>query len=197
MRTGSGKPFRFAGERGRVKDRLLATRYAKALLAAVPDAATAETVDALLQAFQGVIARSAELRDALVNPAIPRRERKAILDAIAQQHGAPQVLRNFLGVLTDHNRAGALPAIAEVFRSEREKAAGVVAATLTTAAPITGEQTQRARTVLEKLTGRKVRLAHGIDPSLLGGAVTTVGSTVYDGSLRTQLAVLRRKMAEE
>ena len=36
-----------------------------------------------------------------------------------------------------------------------------------------------------------------VDPGLMGGATTRVGSTVYDGSLRTQLDRLRRKMAEE
>ncbi len=50
---------------------------------------------------------------------------------------------------------------------------------------------------LQKLTGRKVRLTEQVDPELIGGAVTTVGSTVYDGSLRTQLSKLRRQMTQE
>jgi len=47
------------------------------------------------------------------------------------------------------------------------------------------------------MTGRKVRLTAQIEPELIGGAVTRIGSEVYDGSLRTQLAQLRRRMMQE
>mgnify|MGYP001828024434 CR=1 FL=1 len=56
---------------------------------------------------------------------------------------------------------------------------------------------QRSQKTLEKLTGRTVRLTYKVEPAIIGGAVTTVGSTVYDGSVRMQLAQLRRQMAQE
>jgi F-type H+-transporting ATPase subunit delta len=68
---------------------------------------------------------------------------------------------------------------------------------LTAAAPLTPELQARATAALEKLSGRKVNLTVGVDPGLLGGAVAQVGSVVYDGSLKTQLARLRRTMGEE
>jgi F-type H+-transporting ATPase subunit delta len=52
-------------------------------------------------------------------------------------------------------------------------------------------------TTLEKLSGRKVNLTVAVDPSLLGGAITQIGSMVYDGSLKTQLARLRKTMGED
>ena len=70
------------------------------------------------------------------------------------------------------------------------------AAEMTTATPITEEMKQRARSALERVTGAKVRLTCNVKPDLIGGAVTKIGSTVYDGSLRSQLEQLRRKMAE-
>ena len=72
-----------------------------------------------------------------------------------------------------------------------------MSATLTAAAPLSPELKARAAAALEKLSGRKVNLTIEIDPGLLGGAVTQVGSMVYDGSLKTQLARLRRTMGEE
>jgi F-type H+-transporting ATPase subunit delta len=59
------------------------------------------------------------------------------------------------------------------------------------------ELAARAAAALEKLAGRKVILHTQIDPALLGGAVATVGSMVYDGSVKTQLARLRRTMGED
>ena len=39
--------------------------------------------------------------------------------------------------------------------------------------------------------GRGMQLSEQVDPSLLGGAIATVGGVVFDGSLRTQLDQLR------
>ena len=92
---------------------------------------------------------------------------------------------------------GIIASIAEVFHLEREAAQGTVSATLTTATPMAPEVAARAVAALEKLAGRKVNLQTRIDPALLGGAIATVGSMIYDGSVRTQLARLRRTMRED
>jgi F-type H+-transporting ATPase subunit delta len=47
---------------------------------------------------------------------------------------------------------------------------------------------------LARLTGRDVLLGIRIDPSLVGGAVARIGSTVYDGSVTTQLEKLRHQL---
>jgi F-type H+-transporting ATPase subunit delta len=104
---------------------------------------------------------------------------------------------SFLAVVAGHGRAAALPAIAEAFRAAKDEALGIVPATLITAAPLPADLVARAHAVLEKLTARKVRLTCEVEPALLGGAVTRIGSTVYDGSLSTQLGALRRRMAGE
>ena len=108
----------------------------------------------------------------------------------------PTEVGNFFATLVDNNRIGALDAIAAVFHEERERQQGIVAAEMTTATPITEEMKQRARGALERLTGATVRLTCNVKPDLIGGAVTKIGSTVYDGSLRSQLEQLKRKMAE-
>jgi F-type H+-transporting ATPase subunit delta len=45
------------------------------------------------------------------------------------------------------------------------------------------------------LTGRRVRLQFAVDEDLIGGVVTRVGSTIYDGSVRTQLQQIKQRMA--
>jgi F-type H+-transporting ATPase subunit delta len=47
---------------------------------------------------------------------------------------------------------------------------------------------------MERMTGRRIRLTFRVEPQLIGGAVTRIGSTIYDGSLRTQLERLKRRM---
>lgn len=180
-----------------MKDRKLATRYARALLGALRDFAAQRQADDFLTALADSVKTNTELRSFLRNPANSGSAKKALLDQLGAARGLPDRVMTFVGLLVDNGRLAALPAIAEVFHLEREASQGEVTATLTTAAALTPDLRDRAASALERLSGRKVNLKVEIDPSLLGGAVAQVASTVYDGSLKTQLARLRRTMGEE
>jgi F-type H+-transporting ATPase subunit delta len=179
-----------------MRDRKLATRYARALLGALRESGAEQQTDEFLSALADSVKTNAELRRFLLDPTASSNAKKAVLDQIAAGHGVHDRVKTFLGMLAQNGRLAALPAIAELFHSEREAAQGQVSATLTTASPLSPELRVRATGALEKLSGRKVNLTVAIDPSLLGGAIAQVGSMVYDGSLKTQLARLRRTMGE-
>jgi F-type H+-transporting ATPase subunit delta len=49
---------------------------------------------------------------------------------------------------------------------------------------------------LAALTGRTVVMTSATDPSIIGGVVAQIGSTVYDGSIRRQLEKIREKLTE-
>ena len=84
-----------------------------------------------------------------------------------------------------------------MFHEAREKSLGIVPAEITTATELSDDQRVKAEQAIRKLTGSNVRLTCRVDPELIGGAVTRIGSTVYDGSLRNQLSQLRRQMVQE
>lgn len=180
-----------------MRDRKLAARYARALLATLSDDRAAKPAEEFLHALVAAMERSPELRDVVLNPAVARTARKAVLTTLADQHNAPRQVRSFLAIVVEHGRTAHLAEIARAFGEAREQAAGIVPVTLETAAPLPSDLVQRARAVLEKLTGRKVRMRVAVEPSHLGGAVARIGSRVYDGSLKTQLGILRRRMAAE
>jgi len=73
----------------------------------------------------------------------------------------------------------------------------LVAATVTTARPIPDDVNARLEQTLTSLTGKKVRIDFKTDPELLGGVVTRIGSTVYDGSVRNQLQLMKQRMTGE
>ncbi len=133
----------------------------------------------------------------LLNPAIPASARIQVLASLAERAGLAKRVVSFLHTVVDKGRIGQLPAIAREFQQTREKAQGIAAATVSTVAPLPPDLADRVRQSLERLTGQRVRMTCALDPSLIGGVVTRVGSMVYDGSLRTQLLDLRRKMVEE
>ena len=180
-----------------MRDRKLATRYSRALLGALPDAAAQSLADEFLKALADSLRANADLRGFFLDPATSANAKKSVLEKLCAVRGLPDRVKTFLGMMVDNGRLANLSSIAEVFHLERESAQGTVTATLTAAAPLTPELQARARTALEKLSGRRVNLEVEIDPGLLGGAVTQVGSMIYDGSLKTQLARLRRTMGED
>ncbi|HUC42958.1 MAG TPA: ATP synthase F1 subunit delta [Candidatus Sulfotelmatobacter sp.] len=180
-----------------MKDRKLATRYARALLSTLPDAGSQDRADTFLAALASSIADNRALREFLLDPAATHAAKARALRAIADGQGGGKGMGNFLETIVVHGRLPILDAIAEVFHDERERAQGIVTATLSTAAPIPDDLRARATQALERLSGRKVNLKVEVDPTLLGGARAQVGSMVYDGSIRTQLDRLRARLAEE
>ncbi len=69
--------------------------------------------------------------------------------------------------------------------------------TVTSARPIDPGLELRLKGALEKKTGKTIILEKREDPSLIGGIVSQVGDVVYDGSVRTQLANMRRQLLSE
>ena len=81
------------------------------------------------------------------------------------------------------------------FAQELDRRTGVVTAEVTTARPVPEAEREALRARLGQLTGRSVRLQFAMDEDLIGGVVTRIGSTVYDGSVRTQLEQLKQRIA--
>jgi F-type H+-transporting ATPase subunit delta len=179
-----------------MKDRKLAVRYARAMLLAVKSPEMALQVEQFLNALGSAMADSRELRESLLNPALPRPTRIKLLTDLAESYNMPIEVRRFLASVVEHRRIGNLPDIAELFQELREKSQGILTASITSAMPMNDEMTRRTREALEQMTGKKIRLEVKVDRNLIGGAVTRIGSMIYDGSLQTQLNSLRRKMVE-
>jgi F-type H+-transporting ATPase subunit delta len=180
-----------------MRDRKLATRYARALLGALADPAEQDLADEFLSALASSMKTNAELRSFLLDPASAAAAKTSLLETLCATRRVPDRVKTFLAMIVENGRLASLPSIAEVFHLERESGQGMVSATLTAAVAFPPELEARAAKALEKLAGRKVNLTIEIDPGLLGGVVAQVGSMVYDGSLKTQLARLRRTMGEE
>jgi F-type H+-transporting ATPase subunit delta len=137
-----------------------------------------------------------ELRRALFQPLHPVAERRAVLQAVCVRLALKTLVRNFFAYLIDQRRLVEFDAIRTEFELLADAAAGIVKARLTAAAPLGDAQRARLQNALEMRTGRRVELDVTIDPTLIGGAVATVGNVVYDGSLRTQLAQLRDTLSQ-
>jgi F-type H+-transporting ATPase subunit delta len=87
-----------------------------------------------------------------------------------------------------------LDEINERFATVLEERSGVVSANVTSARELPDSEKSELRLNLEKLTGKRLNINFGIDENIIGGVVTRIGSTVYDGSVRTQLENLKEQL---
>jgi len=150
-----------------------------------------------LRSFELALRDSPELHNALVTPAVPASRKKAVVGRIAEILQLSRITRNFLFVLVDHRRIPALSGIIHNLEEVLDQRLGFARAEVSSAAELTDAQQAALNAQLERLTGKRLRLRFAIDPALIGGAVARIGSTVYDGSVRGQLASLERRLSVE
>jgi F-type H+-transporting ATPase subunit delta len=175
--------------------RRVAHVYAEALLsAAEARGQSAEVLAELESLVRDVLDRDPKVELFLSSAAVGReRKRHAIRDAFG---GTSDVLTNFLLVLNDHDRLGALRAVALAYRDLYDRRAGRMHVTVESAVPLADEQQDRLRDQLRRAFQREPVLETRIDPDLLGGLVVRVDDWVYDASIRTRLSDLRKQLIE-
>lgn len=173
----------------------IARRYARALIDVAHEARKLDRIGEQLSTFVRTLEQNRDLNDVMVNPAYNRAQRGAVAEAVMKAYGGfePE-LANFLRLIIDRNRTLFLPDIARIYVDLADARAGRVRGSVTSAVPLPADAVAKIAGILESLTQRKVVLQPKVDPSILGGVSTQVGSMVYDGSLRTQLEELRRQL---
>jgi F-type H+-transporting ATPase subunit delta len=171
--------------------------YARALA----DAVVASKLDPArmleeLHVFESLLAESDPLRRVLENPSIPGDRKRAVLDALHQRVGMTRQTRNFIAVLIDHRRLPLFSDIVKQVQQELNDRLGFADAEVSSARPLNDPEKRLLEAEITKLTGKNVRARYEEDKSLLGGAVVKVGSTIYDGSVKGQLARIREQLVE-
>ena len=166
----------------------MASTYARAFADVVVDLhLDASRAIAGLRRIAALLAESIELRRVWENPAVPAEQKRGLLDAIVRREGIEPQVRNLVAVLIDHRRLHFLARIVEQLEKELDARMGFADAEITSARELGDTEKSALEAQVAKTTGKKVRARYGLDPSLLGGAMVRVGSTLYDGSVRGQL----------
>jgi F-type H+-transporting ATPase subunit delta len=172
-------------------------RYARALVdAVVAPGAAVDPRQALteLRTINGIIDGSGDLRNVLYSPAVSNSKKRAVVSRLGDTIPLSRLVRNFVFVVIDHRRTHILGDMAEAFETALDERMGVVRAEVKSAAPLTERQQADLQQELSRVAGKQVRCEFSIDPELIGGVVARIGSTVYDGSVRSQIETLRGRL---
>lgn len=175
----------------------LARRYASALADVAFERKDAGGIRRDLGAFADAFYSSADLRNFLETPSVNPELKRNVIASLAERMSLDPAVRNFIYLIVDRRRTGALREIERAFGAEVNARLGIAEAEVTSARELSGDEKRNLTAALERRTGKKIEARFREDRSLLGGVVVRVGSTVYDGSVREQLARLRERLEAE
>ncbi len=172
----------------------VARRYAVALADVVIKTNEIDSVKSELKTWEQMINANSDLQTAFRNPAISHDNKEKVLENLIEKTQPTRTTANFLRVLLRNSRLTEIGEINEKFSSVLEERSGAVSAQITSARSLSENEKAEMQANLTKLTGKTVSLKFETDETLIGGVVTRLGSTVYDGSVKTQLVELKHQM---
>jgi len=123
-----------------------------------------------------------------------QRKRAAVEELTRRAKVAP-MLAKLLALLAGRDRLVLLPELLAAYRERLLDHLKIVRAEVTTAVTLSPDRAKAVEQSLARMTGRTVTLETRMDPSIIGGVVARIGSTVYDGSVATQLRKMREQLA--
>jgi F-type H+-transporting ATPase subunit delta len=172
-------------------------RYAAALVDVVldprapigPDQAVRELND-----FESMLSAAADLKHILNSPAVSRVRKRGVIEKMAKAASLSPTVRNFYFVVVNHGRADLLPTLRRSVEELIDQRRGIVRASLSSAVALADDEKANISAELARISGSQVRCEFVVDPTLLGGVIARMGSTVYDGSVRGKLAALKSRL---
>jgi len=174
-----------------------AIRYARALFdVALQERADLSMVEQELAGYDTLFDAQPSLKKILLNPAVPVPRKRAAIIQLAERAQTMPLVAKLLALLAERDRLVLLPELLASFRERLLDYQKVVRAEVVTAAPLADDKLQKIRSTLATVTGRSVTIQSKVDPSIIGGMVARVGSTIYDASVSRQLEKMRQRLIE-
>ena len=171
----------------------VARRYASALADVAIERREEREVQSEVESWASMIANNPQLKEVFANPTVAYDQKRVVLEELLSRTRVRETTASFLRVLLKNQRLAQLPEIAERFGHILDERRGIVAAEITTARPIPEELKKSLHDTLASATGKTVRLAFATNEAIIGGVIARIGSTIFDGSVESNL----ERLAEE
>jgi F-type H+-transporting ATPase subunit delta len=172
----------------------IASRYARALADVITERRETNEVVSELNLFAGMMRQHEQLRDVFASPILPLERKRSVLNELLARLKLRPTSNNFLNLLLNNSRLHELDLMLRALARELDVRTNIVSAEITTAREIGELEKSMLRDKLKGATGKEVRLQFHTDPNIIGGVVTRIGSLIYDGSIKNQLAQLKRSL---
>jgi F-type H+-transporting ATPase subunit delta len=170
-------------------------RYARALADVVfEQKLNPAQVQSDLNDFTAAWHQSGGLREVFLDPSFPAVQKVAILDKLNTRLKLSQQVRNFIAVLTNHDRMDSFDDVLSDFRHEMNVRLGIAEVEVTSARKLDPAERKSLESQVAEITKSAINAKFHEDPSLLGGIIIKIGSTVYDDSVRGRINRLKEEL---
>lgn len=171
-------------------------RYAEALADVAMAHDQVELIDQELGLMAQLFSENRDLKNLFANPVISQKVKSKVLEAIIERARPSQLMARLLRIMLRYGRLHNLKLVYYHFRREVNERRRIVEVEVTTAQPIGPSEQQILAQRFEQMTGKRARVNFKTDPQIIGGAIAKIDSIIYDGSIRTQLEIIKRRMKE-
>jgi len=167
--------------------------YAEALFGIAQDAGTVDEIGGELRSFVELVRADPDIERFLWTPVIEPAVKVEHLRR-AMNGRASDVTVDFLCLLVEKRRTGALESIADAYRALADEHAGRARVSVVSATPLSEGVRREITEALRSQLGKQVVIDEEVEPAILGGAVVAIGDRVYDGSIRNRITAFRRQI---
>ncbi len=173
--------------------------YAQALLELAQGSGdSGGEVDSIAEEAGGLLElldRDADLNRLLSSRALNSSQRSGVVEQLFKGR-VSDVLYRFLQVVNRKDRLGSLPGILNAYLGLVSEARGELDVDVYVAEALSQDAGRGVADSIGGAMGKKVQLREHVDPELIGGLKVRVGDRLIDGSVATQLKIMRRKLVD-
>ena len=173
---------------------MIARRYAKALVNLAENEKDLDNTGKHLNSITEVYKENLELRHVLSDTKVSSGIKLEILKDVLSKIKVSKLVDTFSRYLLAKRRIDFLPDIERAFNLLLQEKLGRIEANVTTASELPKDTVKKLVDAISSYSGKEIEVNVTIDPSIIGGIVTRIGSTVIDGSIQTYLNQIRQSI---
>ena len=175
---------------------LIGIRYAKALISlAGNDEANIDRIGKEIGEIASIYGEEQTLRDFMSDPKLNKEKKIAFIKEWLDGSECTETIDKFCRYVSSQNRFSLIPEISRAYQRLADEKLGRASASITVAFKMTDEEEADIQKKLSDITDKKISLSVDVDPSIVGGAVTTIGSLVFDGSIKNRLKLISESIS--
>ena len=170
--------------------------YSQALFELANESNFVNDVENQVSSIIELISKSKDIKEFIKDPTNKIQEQLKIINAISDQFKFNELLKKFLGFVVTKRKLFYIEKILNDFLFICSNARGEIHAELYAAKNLNESEINKIKDELSSTFGSNIKLNHKYDPSLIGGLIIKVGSTMIDTSIKNKLQKIEKKMIE-
>ena len=170
--------------------------YSQALFELSTEENSIIEVESQVLSILELINKSSDFNDLIKDPTNKIEDQLKVIDAISNQFKFNQLLKKFLSFIISKRRFFYIEKILKDFLTICSNARDEIQAELSAAKELNESEINNIKNELSNTFGLNIKLNHKYDPSLIGGLIIKVGSTMIDTSIKNKLQKIEKKMIE-